>query len=231
MNTFPDPARFQYYDYIEFEGHYYHAADIINFGAPLSLDNLIEAYEKGIFPWSIPPLPLPWFCPKRRAILSLEAIHISKSLKKARNKNQFTFSIDRAFSQVIEACAETVESEFGNRSETWITPDFISSYCKLHEAGYAHSVEAWDREDNLIGGIYGVDAGGVFCGESMFYRRSNASKLALLFLVEHLIQSGSNFLDIQMMSPHMKNFGAIEVSRIEFLKMLATEQKRKLSLF
>ena len=114
---------------------------------------------------------------------------------------------------------------------TWITDEFIDAYCELHDTGMAHSIETWDAKGNLVGGLYGVDAGGVFCGESMFYTAANASKLALLFLVEHLRSRGSTWLDAQVMTPHMEVLGAKEIDRVDFLEKLALTQAEELSLF
>jgi leucyl/phenylalanyl-tRNA--protein transferase len=174
-------------------------------------------------------MPLPWFCPKKRAIIEFSDLHIGRSLAKERRKGQFTFSIDRDFDAVIQACAES--NRDGQRGGTWITRDFIRVYSELHREGVVHSVEAWDAEGNLAGGLYGVDAGGVFCGESMFFRQPNASKLALLFLIDHLASRGSTWLDAQVMTDHMKALGAKEIERDEFLRDLANEQSRDLKLF
>jgi leucyl/phenylalanyl-tRNA--protein transferase len=200
---------------------------IVAFGGELTPDNLIEAYSRGIFPWPIEGLPLTWFCPPRRAILELESLHIPRSLALARRKSTLRFTIDRDFPAVIDACARISRPQ---ETGTWITPDMSAAYCGLHYTGRAHSVEAWD-EDQLVGGIYGVDAGGVFGGESMFHLRPNASKLALLFLFEHLKSKGSTWMDIQVMSPHMQTLGAIEITRHQFLNKLAAEQESGLKLF
>ncbi|MDX6712893.1 MAG: leucyl/phenylalanyl-tRNA---protein transferase [Blastocatellia bacterium] len=200
---------------------------IVAFGGKLTSDNLIEAYSRGIFPWPIEGLPLTWFCPPRRAILEFKRLHIPRSLALARRKSTFRFTIDRDFSAVIKACSTIARPQ---EAGTWITQEMIEAYCGLNHAGRAHSVEAWDG-DQLVGGIYGVDAGGVFGGESMFHLRPNASKLALLFLFEHLSSKGSTWMDIQVMSPHMQTLGAIEITRHRFLNRLAVEQERGLKLF
>ena len=200
---------------------------IVAFGGELTPDNLIEAYSRGIFPWPIEGLPLTWFCPPRRAILEFKRLHIPRSLALAQRKAKFRFTIDRDFSAVIRACSTIARpQEVG----TWITPEMIEAYCGLNHAGQAHSIEAWDG-NQLVGGIYGVDAGGVFGGESMFYLQPNASKLALLFLFEHLKSKGSTWMDIQVMSPHMQTLGAIEITRHQFLNKLTAEQQQGLKLF
>lgn len=227
-NTFPDPLKHRFAEWAIFGEFYYHASDIIGFGGELAVENLREAYQKGIFPWYIEGMPLPWFCPEKRAILEFENLHIPKSLAKARRRSSFSFTIDKDFESVISACAETPRNlEDG----TWITKDFIRTYTELHKMGQAHSTEVWDEEGKLIGGLYGVDAGGLFCGESMFFRKPNASKLALLFLIEHLASRGASWIDIQVMTPHMKVLGAIEIDRIEFLTKLRSEQEKQLVLF
>jgi len=200
---------------------------IVAFGGELTPDNLIEAYSRGIFPWPIEGLPLTWFCPPRRAILEFKRLHIPRSLALAQRKSKFRFTIDRDFFAVIKACSMIARPQ---EAGTWITPEMIEAYCDLNHAGRAHSVEAW-YGDQLVGGIYGVDAGGVFGGESMFHLRPNASKLALLFLFEHLSSKGSTWMDIQVMSPHMQTLGAIEITRHQFLNKLAAEQKNGLKLF
>ena len=191
------------------------------------MENLRRAYRKGIFPWHIDGLPLPWFCPERRAVLNFSELHIPKSLERERRKTRFEFTIDRAFPQVIENCARVKRN---HEAGTWITSDFIHSYIELHKAGDAHSVEVWENEE-LVGGLYGVDAGGAFCGESMFHLRSNASKLALIFLIEHLQARGADWLDAQVMTPHLSVLGAREISRNEYLTKLEQTQAKGLRLF
>jgi leucyl/phenylalanyl-tRNA--protein transferase len=187
-----------------------------------------NAYARGIFPWHIDGLPLPWFCPEYRAVLEFSELHIPRTLRKEWRKANFTFTIDKNFRQVIENCAK---SNRNGESGTWITKDFILSYCKFHQMGDAHSIEVWDSSGSLVGGLYGVDAGGIFCGESMFFLRPNASKLALLFLVEHLKTRGATWLDTQVMTPHFEVFGAKEIARAEFLDKLEETQKQNLKLF
>ena len=172
--------------------------------------------------------PLPWYCPEKRAILEFSELHVPKSLERAQRKNPFTFTIDKDFRSVIENCSHVLRA---GENGTWITVEFIDSYVALHKAGMAHSVEAWDADGKLVGGVYGVDAGGVFCGESMFHKVSNASKLALLFLIEHLKMRHSTWIDAQVMTPHIKALGAKEIRRKEFLRKLKETQGFKLKLF
>jgi leucyl/phenylalanyl-tRNA---protein transferase len=228
-STFPDPRTYDFPEWVLHGEYFYKAGDIISFGDPLTPENVKEAYRKGIFPWNIERMPLPWFCPERRAILEFADLHIPRSLKKERKKQPFTFTIDRDFDAVIRACAESKRE--GQRGRTWITDDFIRVYSELHREGVVHSIEACDAQGNLAGGLYGVDAGGVFCGESMFYRQPNASKLALLFLIDHLRSRGSTWLDVQVMTEHMNVFGAKEIQRSKFLDYLSKTQNHNLHLF
>ncbi|HKU75826.1 MAG TPA: leucyl/phenylalanyl-tRNA--protein transferase [Pyrinomonadaceae bacterium] len=198
---------------------------IVALGGPLTTTNLLRAYSSGIFPWPYNEHILPWCCPEERGILEFSELHIPRRL--ARTKHQFHFTIDRAFEQVITHCAAVPRK---HESGTWITRQIIRAYCELHKQGHAHSVEVWE-DTELVGGLYGVDAGGAFAGESMFSLRSNASKLALLFLIEHLKERGLDWLDIQMVTPHLEALGAKAVSRAEFLEKLAATQRRKLVLF
>lgn len=226
--NFPNPRTHHFTEWVLFGDFYYNARDIIGFGGGLSVENLQTAYRKGIFPWYIKGLPLPWFCPTKRAVLEFADLHVPKSLGKERRKSHFTYTIDADFQAVIENCAKAKRAE---NAGTWITKEFIEAYSRLHEIGDAHSVEVWDEEQRLVGGLYGVDAGGVFCGESMFIRRSNASKFALLFLIEHLSARGATWIDIQVMTPHFKVLGAKEISRQEFLDNLEKTQAKNLNLF
>ena len=200
---------------------------IVAVGGPLTTTNLLRAYCRGIFPWPINEDILPWCCPEERGVLEFNELHIPRRLARTRNKSAFDFTIDRAFPQVITHCA-TVQRK--HESGTWITRQMIRAYCELHRQGHAHSVEVWEGTE-LVGGIYGVDACGSFSGESMFSLRSDASKLALLFLIEHLKERGLDWIDIQMVTPHLEALGAKLVSRVDFLKRLTTTQKRKLTLF
>jgi len=196
-------------------------------GEDLRVDTLREAYRKGIFPWPHEGLPLPWFSPRRRAIIFFDELHVGRSLRKAQKRAPYAFTIDRDFRSVIRACAM---SERPDQDGTWIAPNIIAAYTRLHAAGEAHSVEAWE-DGVLAGGFYGVDAGGVFTGESMFHRQPDASKLALLFFVDRLRERGATFIDCQVMTPHMEALGAREISRARFLDLLAETQAKGLTLF
>jgi leucyl/phenylalanyl-tRNA--protein transferase len=213
MSTFPDPR--------------YARSDVVAMGEDLRVDTLREAYRKGIFPWPHDDLPLPWFSPRRRAVIFFDELHVGRSLRKAQKRAPYTFTIDGDFRSVIRACAE---SERPEQDGTWIAPEIVAAYARFHAAGDVHSVEAWE-DGALAGGLYGVDAGGVFTGESMFYRRPDASKLALLFLIDHLRERGATFLDCQVMTPHMEALGAREIPRGRFLDLLAEAQARGTPLF
>jgi leucyl/phenylalanyl-tRNA--protein transferase len=226
--NFPDPLTHKFKEWVSFGEYFYNTRDIIGFGGDMSIENLRNAYRRGIFPWAIEGLPLPWFCPEQRAVLEFSELHIPKSLRKDWKKTRFTLTIDKDFQAVIENCSRI---ERAHEKGTWITKEFIKAYRRFHEAGDAHSVEVWDESGALVGGLYGVDAGGVFCGESMFYRKSNASKFALLFLIEHLKARGATWLDTQVMTPHFEVLGAKEIDRAQFLSKLAAAQSRDLKLF
>ena len=188
---------------------------------------LEEAYGRGIFPWPVEGYPLLWFSPPERGILFFDELHVPRSLARELRRTRLTFTLDRAFERVIRACRAVVRA---HEKGTWITPEMVRGYCEFHRRGRAHSVEAWE-EGELVGGLYGVDAGGAFAGESMFHLRPNASKLALLHLIEHLRSRGLSWLDIQVMTPHMEALGARLVPREEFLTLLARARRRGVKLF
>jgi leucyl/phenylalanyl-tRNA--protein transferase len=226
--SFPDPRIYDFPEWVLFEDYFYYSRDIVSFGDALTVDNLKRAYRLGIFPWHVDGLPLPWYCPEKRAVLDFVDLHIPRSLERARRKTELTFTIDKDFRSVIGNCARVSRK---GETGTWITNDFIRTYSELHDAGMAHSVEAWDQSGHLVGGVYGVDAGGVFCGESMFHSVTNASKLSLLFLIDHLRERGSTWLDAQVMTPHIRALGARDIRRSEFLRKLKETQGFGLKLF
>lgn len=225
--AFPNPRDHHFSEWVLFGDYYYNARDIVGFGGEMTVKNLRAAYSRGIFPWHIEGLPLPWFCPEKRAILEFEDLRVPRSLRREYKKTTFEYTIDRAFDAVVGECSSAPRGDGGG---TWITDDFKQAYSEFHRAGRAHSVEVWDGAE-LVGGLYGVDAGGVFCGESMFYRRSNASKFALLHLIEHLRSRGATWIDIQVMTPHFKALGATEIPRNVFLDRLEAAQRSGLKLF
>ena len=203
-------------------------AEVVGVGDDLSVLALHDAYHQGIFPWPITGYPLLWFCPPQRAVLDFDRLHVPDRLARLRRNTTLTFTIDQDFNDVIAACRRSPRP---NQDGTWITLPMLRAYHTFHQAGYAHSVEAWDEAGALVGGLYGVAVGGVFSGESMFHLAPNASKLALLFLIDHLHRRGLGWMDIQMMTPHMAALGAHEVLRDAFLDRLEAEHTRGLQLF
>lgn len=209
---------------------------ILACGGDLHPESLLLAYQSGIFPWPMQvtdhSFELFWFCPPQRAILDFNDLHLPRSLKRFYHRTlkqkRMRFTHNRAFEEVIHACAQIPRSK---QHGTWITPKIIESYTLLHQLGFAHSFEAWDTQDHLIGGIYGVAIAGTFSAESMFYKLPNASKLCLLQLIDHLKTRGLDWMDIQMLTPHLKALGAKEISRENFLERLKQTQARKLQLF
>ena len=202
-------------------------SDVIAVGGDISVETLRDAYRHGIFPWPHDGMPLPWFSPRKRTILVFDEIHVGRTLRKAIRRNALRFTIDQAFPQVIRECSSVPRPD---QEGTWIFPEIIDAYTALHLSGTAHSVEAW-QGDELVGGLYGVDSGGVFTGESMFHRVPDASRLALLYLVTHLSQRGCSWLDCQVMTPHMEALGARPVMRARFLDMLEEAQASGRTLF
>jgi leucyl/phenylalanyl-tRNA--protein transferase len=185
-------------------------------GGDLNQQRLLLAYRLGIFPWFADDDPILWWSPDPRLVLYPEEMRVSRTLKKIIKKELFRMTIDSAFDQVINSCAQIrVEKNEG----TWIGQEMIDAYCRLHESGFAHSVEAW-QQGKLVGGIYGVSLGKCFFGESMFSRVSNASSVALIKLVEHLKASSFDMLDCQVTTDHLLRFGAREIPRSVFLKQL-----------
>lgn len=172
---------------------------------------LISAYLQGVFPMGVDG-ELHWFSPDTRAVVPLDAFHVSKTLAQTIRRQPFEIRIDGAFREVVLACADRPEG-------TWITAEIVKAYTELNRLGFAHSVEAW-HEDSLVGGLYGVSIGGAFFGESMFHRRRDASKVALAHLVERLRSRGFTLLDIQFMTAHLKRFGAVEIPRDDYLMLL-----------
>lgn len=188
--------------------------------AALTVDNLRTAYARGIFPWpGSAGEAIPWCCPRRRAVLVFGELTPGRTLAKAARKPGWSFSIDRAFPAVIAACAAAPRP---GQDGTWISPAVSAAYTALHRAGVAHSVEVW-QDDALVGGLYGVDAGGFFGGESMFHHVDNASKLAIWFLAGYLSERGQRWMDIQQLTPHMERLGAKDVTRATFLAELERE--------
>ena len=193
---------------------------LVAVGGDLSPERLRLAYRSGIFPWSVRPIT--WWSPEPRGVMPLEKFHIAASLKKLLQHCPFEVTVNQAFRDVMTACAAPEPK----RSGVWISAEFIAAYTRLHELGHAHSVECW-QAGKLVGGIYGVAVGGLFAGESMFHRADNASKVALVKLMERLRERGFALFDIQMVTPATKPFGAEEISRTEYLARLARAVEMK----
>ena len=184
-------------------------------GDELSTERLVQAYERGIFPWFGDGDPVLWWSPDPRMVLGTGALKVSRSLRKTLRSGRYRVTADTAFPAVIDACAEPRAGQDG----TWITPAVRQAYCELARLGVAHSIEAWDG-DTLAGGLYGVALGRVFFGESMFARRSDASKVALVHLVRQLRRWGFPLIDCQMSTSHLASLGGQNVSRAEFLDVV-----------
>lgn len=185
-------------------------------GGCLSSQRLISAYKQGIFPWYNPGESILWWSPNPRLVLLPENIIISRSLKKTLRRKTFTVTYDQAFTQVMQYCAESRHNIEG----TWISDEMILAYTQLHELGVAHSFEAWDGEQ-LVGGLYGVAIGHIFFGESMFHKKTDASKVAFCSLVQQLEQWDYQLIDCQVHTAHLSSLGAKEISREEFSGLLA----------
>jgi leucyl/phenylalanyl-tRNA--protein transferase len=190
---------------------------LLAIGGDLSRERLLLAYSMGIFPWYSAGEPILWWSPDPRLVLYPDELKVSRSLKKIIKKQAFMVTMDRAFEDVITQCAQV---RLENHEGTWIVDDMVQAYCRLHESGFAHSVEAW-RDDILAGGLYGVSLGKFFFGESMFTRITNASKVALVALVEYLQARNFALIDCQIATEHLISFGAREISRARYLKELA----------
>lgn len=186
---------------------------VVGVGGDLRPGPLIEAYIHGIFPWFNPGDPVIWWSPDPRAIFDLHNFHVPKRLNATIRQGKFRTTRDRCFRRVMECCA--AERDDG----TWVTPSMIDAYCQLHELGHAHSLEVWLGEE-LVGGIYGVSIGGFFAGESMFHRARDASKVALVALSTHLRDRGYELFDTQIINEHTKQFGAVEIARVDYLERL-----------
>lgn len=188
---------------------------------PLQLDSqtLLNAYASGVFPMSdsADDPEIFWVQPKERGIIPLDDFHVPAKLAKTIRQRRFEIRVNHSFAEIMRACAEAT----GDRPSTWINETIFEAYCELHRIGHCHSVEAWS-ENKLVGGLYGVTLGGVFFGESMFSRQTDASKVCLVILVERLRARGFTLLDTQFTTDHLKRFGAVDVPRKEYEKLLAT---------
>jgi leucyl/phenylalanyl-tRNA--protein transferase len=189
--------------------------DLVAVGGDLEPSTVINAYRTGIFPMEVSGAPgvLGWWSPDPRGILPLDHLRVSRSLRQSANR--YEIRVDTCFERVIEGCADP------SRDKGWITRDFIAAYTRLHELGWAHSVEVFDRTGDLAGGLYGIRVDGLFAGESMFYRKRDASKVALMALVDLMRTSGIDLLDVQWCTAHLASLGAIEVPRVTYFSMLS----------
>ncbi len=188
--------------------------DLVAVGGTLTPERVLKAYSMGIFPWYNEPDMPEWFCPVERCVFYPDTFIPSKSLQQAARKQKWTYTTDKCFCDVIKHCAGN-----GREGNTWILPDIISCYQKLHELGYAHSVEVW-RGDELIGGLYGMAIGNIFCGESMFSKESNASKFAFWKLAEIADSLNYSLIDAQLENAHLMSMGASLIGRNEYLELL-----------
>jgi leucyl/phenylalanyl-tRNA---protein transferase len=201
--------------------------DLIAIGADLTPGTLLAAYRAGLFPMPVDPRrrrsKIAWYSPDPRGIIPIDGLHVSRSMQ--RSFRRFEIRIDTAFVEVMRRCGEP------SRPGRWITDEIVGAYAALHDLGWAHSIEVW-RNEQLAGGLYGVRIGGLFAGESMFHAQTDASKVALMALVDWLRQSGAELLDVQWTTPHLSSLGAVDVARSQYLKMLdhaigQTDQDRR----
>ncbi len=189
---------------------------IVAFGGDLSAERLLLAYNSGIFPWFEDDEPILWWSPPERMVLFFEDLKISKSMRTIIYQKKFKVTFNTAFREVILNCKKISRKD---QMGTWITDNMVEAYCKLHELGIAKSVEVWEN-DELVGGLYGVDLGHVFCGESMFSKVSNASKMAFIALAKQLEMANYRLLDCQVYNDHLASLGCVEIDREDFLSVL-----------
>ena len=192
---------------------------IVGIGADLEPGTLLAAYRSGLFPMPLGRRgPMAWWSPDPRGVIPLDGLRVSRSLR--RSLRRYRVTVDAAFEDVIDACGDPV------RPHGWITEEIRAAYVGLHRLGWAHSVEVWADDDRLAGGLYGVSTGRLFAGESMFSRAVDASKVALVHLVEMLRSAGATLLDVQWVTPHLATLGAVEIAREEYLRLLAAAVSR-----
>jgi leucyl/phenylalanyl-tRNA--protein transferase len=188
-------------------------SDIVALGADLEPGTLLAGYRNGLFPMPYDRRRIAWFSPRRRGIIPLDGLRVSRSLR--RSMARYELRIDTRFREVMEACAAP------NRKGGWINRDFVDAYTRLHQLGWAHSFETYDERGALVGGLYGVRIERLFAGESMFHRATDASKVALVHLVDWLRETGAELLDVQWTTPHLESLGAVDIPRDEYLTRLA----------
>jgi leucyl/phenylalanyl-tRNA--protein transferase len=199
------------------------AQGLVAAGGALTPAWLLAAYERGIFPWYDEDMPPLWWSPDPRAVLDPEALHVSRSMRRFFRNTEMTLSFNRAFARVMLACGDN--SEEG----TWILPEMLEAYVRLHELGHAHSIEVW-RGNELVGGLYGVQRGALFAAESMFHRETNASKLALVSAVQTLFAAGTTLFDVQFLTPHLASLGTHTMRRAEYLERVSVAIARTVDL-
>jgi leucyl/phenylalanyl-tRNA--protein transferase len=192
---------------------------ILAIGGDLSPQRLLLAYKSGIFPWFEQGEPIFWWSPSPRMVLFLDELVVSKSMRNILNRDIFKVTFNQNFREVISNCQKIKRD---GQNGTWITNDMIEAYCKLHELGIAKSVEVWQNEE-LVGGLYGIDLGHIFCGESMFSKVSNASKVAFIALVNQLKKGNCNLLDCQVYNEHLESLGCREIDRTDFMEILKSK--------
>lgn len=193
-----------------------HSSGIIALGGDLSPQRLLLAYKSGIFPWFEDGEPITWWSPNPRMVLFLDELVVTKSMRNILNRDTFTVTFNQNFREVIANCQQIKRD---GQNGTWITNEMIEAYCKLHEVGIAKSVEVW-QDGQIVGGLYGIDLGHIFCGESMFSKVSNASKVAFITLVRHLKQENYKLLDCQVYNEHLESLGCREIPREDFILIL-----------
>lgn len=189
---------------------------VLAIGGDLSPERLILAYKSGIFPWFNDDEPILWWAPPERMVLFFEDLKVSKSMRNVLNQNKFKVTFNTAFREVITNCKKIYRKD---QPDTWITDEMVDAYCKLNELGFAKSVEVWQNEE-LVGGLYGIDLGHVFCGESMFSKVSNASKVAFIHLAKQLELANYRLLDCQVYNDHLASLGCVEIEREDFMMIL-----------
>ena len=189
---------------------------ILAIGGDLSPERLLLAYRSGIFPWFNPEEPIIWWSPDPRMVLFPDDLIVSKSMRKVLNQNIFTVTFNQNFLAIITSCQNIQRN---GQIGTWISDEMINAYCELHELGYAKSVEVWQNE-TLVGGLYGVDLGNIFCGESMFSKVSNASKVAFIALTNQLKEQNYHLIDCQVYNTHLESLGCKEITRADFMNIL-----------
>ena len=198
---------------------------LLAIGGDLSSERLLNAYQHAIFPWFSEGDPILWWSPAERAVIRPQQVHISKSMAKFIRQTSLTVTINHRFKDVVKACAQPRKKQ----AETWICPAIQTAYYQLHLRGIAHSLEVWDQ-DKLIGGLYGVNVGSIFCGESMFHQQTNASKLAFIAFSQHFSSFQGQLIDCQMMTAHLQSLGVTANTRVAFIKQLQQYKETPINL-